>query len=223
VKLVVAAIAVVAAVAWAWERHDRQANERALGRVASALAGRPVEIRCQGFWSAFVDIRNRTGEVRFENGELPDHAFLTRKACRELKRFRAAVHPQLDCLRAAHSTGTLELDGACARGAHATAEAISTLAHEAMHLRGFMAEAQAQCYAIQSVAWTAVGLGGTAAEGAALAALVLGRQPALPAEYQSSDCRAGGALDLRPGTAAFPTEAEPAPPPAGLYGPALPR
>ena len=31
----------------------------------------------------------------------------------------------------------------------------------------------------------------------------------MPSEYQSSDCRAGGSLDLHPETAAFPTETPP--------------
>ena len=52
-------------------------------------------------------------------------------------------------------------------------------------------------------------LGGTPQEGAAVASLVLAQQPYMPSEYQSSDCRAGGSLDLHPDTAPFPTEAPP--------------
>ena len=58
-----------------------------------------------------------------------------------------------------------------------------------MHLRGFINEAQAQCYAIQEDAWTVMRFGGTAAEGAAAAAYVLALQQLLPSEYQSSQCR----------------------------------
>jgi hypothetical protein len=75
-----------------------------------------------------------------------------------------------------------------------------------MHLRGITAEAQAQCYAIQADAWTVQRLGGTAAEGEAVANYVLALQPALPSEYQSGECRASGALDVAPATGAFPTE-----------------
>jgi len=89
-----------------------------------------------------------------------------------------------------------------------------------MHLRGFVDEAQAQCYAIQADAWTVMRFAGTAAEGAAAAAYVLALQPLLPSEYQSSACRAGGSLDLWPATPAFPTEAPPQLPPASLVGPA---
>jgi hypothetical protein len=82
-----------------------------------------------------------------------------------------------------------------------------------MHLRGITSEAQAQCYAIQGDAWTVVRLGGTPAEGAAAASYVLALQPGLSSEYQSSGCRAGGTLDLTPGTPAFPSESPPTVPP----------
>jgi hypothetical protein len=90
-----------------------------------------------------------------------------------------------------------------------------------MHLRGWLNEAQAQCYAIQEDAWTVIRLGGTSDEGEALARFQLAEQRAMPAAYQSDDCRAGGALDLHPETPEFPTEAVPSLPPAGLFGPAL--
>ena len=60
--------------------------------------------------------------------------------------------------------------------------------------------------------------GGTAAEGAAAAAYVLALQRLLPCEYQSGACRAGGSLDLWPGTPAFPTETPSELPPASLVG-----
>ena len=58
-----------------------------------------------------------------------------------------------------------------------------------------------------------VRLGGTPAEGAAVSSLVLAQQAYMPSEYQSSECRAGGSLDLHPETAAFPTETPPQLPP----------
>ena len=100
------------------------------------------------------------------------------------------------------------------------AEAVNTLVHESMHLRGFVSESQAQCYAIQEDAWAVVRLGGTEAEGDAVANLVLALQPGLADEYQSSDCRAAGSLDLHPETAAWPSESPPVLPPASLVGPA---
>ena len=47
------------------------------------------------------------------------------------------------------------------------------------------------------------------------------QQPAQPSDYQSSDCRAGGRLDLHPETVDFPAEAVASLPPPHLLGPAL--
>ena len=168
---------------------------------------------------------DRTGDVQITNGHLSDTTHLTRKTCDSLSAFESASsHPRLDCVVALDwarlDAGTI-LETECSRRVQTTVNAITTLAHESMHLRGWTSESQAQCYAVQEVAWTVVRLGGTPDEGAATARLVLAEQPAMPADYQSSDCHAGGALDLHPETPAFPTEAVPVLPPAGLFGPAL--
>jgi hypothetical protein len=143
--------------------------------------------------------------------------FLTHATCTRLKHFLdAGSHRGLDCLETvdwAQWSFAADFDDPCERHARADSEAVNTLAHESMHLRGYVDEARAQCYAIQEDAWTAVRLGASEAEGEAVARLVLALQPALPSEYQSSGCRAGGSLDLAPRTAAFPTELPPAPPP----------
>jgi len=220
-----AGVLVVILAGWGWSRHDRAANEHALAAVASELAGRHVGVECQGFWSEFVDINDRAGDVPFPAGRAPDHTYLTRKVCRALKRFRtASSHTEPDCLLAVDwSRWSPETDfqGPCPAHAWTAAEAINTLTHESMHLRGFVNEAQTQCYAIQLDAWTVIRLGGTPAQGAAVARFVLAVQPALATEYQSSDCRSGGSLDLHPETPAFPAEAVPSLPPASLRGPAL--
>jgi hypothetical protein len=95
------------------------------------------------------------------------------------------------------------------------AGAINPLTHESMHMHGWGDEAAAQCYAIQEDAWTTEQLGGTPEEGRAVAEFNLAMQPGMPSEYQSALCRHGGALDLHPETPEFPTEKNPAPPPAG--------
>ena len=215
-------VVVVILAGWAWSRHERAANEHALAGVASELAGRRVGVECQGFWAEMVDINNRSGDVPYPPGRVPDHMYLTRKICLALKHFRtASSHPQLDCLSAvdwSSWTAASDLGDPCTRHALSAANAVNTLTHESMHLRGFVNEAQAQCYAIQFDASTVVRLGGTPAQGAALARFVLALQPLLPEEYQSSDCRAGGGLDLHPETYAFPTEAAPSLPPPSLHG-----
>jgi hypothetical protein len=219
----IAAVLVVVAVAWAWTHHRRTVTEHELAAVATELAGRPVGVHCQGFWSELLDINNRAGEVQFPNGRAPDHMFLTRGVCGRLKHFLGnRSHHNLDCLESIDWTRwsiEADLDDPCARGAFGDVEAINTLAHESMHLRGIADEAQAQCYAIQEDAWTVVKLGGTAAQGEAVAEFVLALQPDLPSEYQSGGCRAGGSLDLWPETSAFPAEDPPVLPPASSSGP----
>jgi hypothetical protein len=206
-----AAVLVVLVVAfWAWTRHERSVTEHKLAAVADVLAGRHVGVKCQGFWGAMLDINGRSGEVRFPVGRPPDHMFLTRGVCGRLKSFMGAQHHYaLDCLTEidwTHWSLDADFNNPCERGARSDAEAINTLAHESMHLRGIADEAQAQCYAIQGDAWTVQRLGGTAAEGDGVANYILALQPALPSEYQSGACRAGGGLDVAPATAAFPTE-----------------
>jgi hypothetical protein len=222
-----AVLAAVALAAWLWQHHAHAADEHALATVAGEVAGRDVGVECQGLFSELLDIRNRAGDVPFPQGAAPDHTYLTRATCRALKRFRTrSTHPDVDCLLTIDWRSFSALrDGAnpCVQRAWSAAQAINTLTHESIHLRGFMDEAQTQCYAIQTDAWTVERLGGTAAEGVAVAGLLFASQPLLPTEYQSSACHAGGSLDLHPESPGFPTETPPTPPPAGLYGPAVRR
>ncbi len=220
-----AAVLVVVAAFWAWQRHHRIQNQQALAAVASRLAGREVGVECQGFFGELFDIGSRSGEVEFPNGRAPDHMFLTRRVCRDLEQFRkASSHHELDCLLTVDwSRWSLATDfrSPCSERARPAAQAVHTLAHESMHLRGFVNEAEADCYAVQEDAWTVVALGGTPEQGAATARFMLAQQPGLPSEYQSSDCRNGGRLDLHSETAAFPTEAVATLPPPTLAGPAV--
>ena len=225
-KLLAVAIVAVGGF-WFWQHERHAAMEHRLGAVASELAGRPVHVRCQGVVAELIDISDRTGDVQFPDGHPADTTHLTRAICCTLESFRSASsHHRLDCVRSTDWSGLsaeIVFTSPCARGAQSTVNAITTLAHESMHLRGWMGESQAQCYAIQEDAWTVVRLGGTVDEGAAVARLALAEQPAMPSEYQSGECRAGGALDLHPETPEFPTEAVPQLLPAGLGGPTLQR
>ena len=60
-----AVVAVLVVALWLWTNHQRHATEHHLGTIASQLAGRPVGVRCQGFWAAMLDINDRKGEVDF--------------------------------------------------------------------------------------------------------------------------------------------------------------
>jgi hypothetical protein len=210
---------------WAFERHSRAGNERALSSVATELAGRPVHVRCESVWHWIVNVDGNLGDVPFPNGRAAGYTHITRRMCQELTRFRHHPDaPELACLTRVDWSRFDPNDAeaqACRAQADDMAEALITLTHESMHMRGWADEAVAQCYAIQEVAFTVEQLGGSSEEGAAVADYALALQPYMPTDYQSSDCSPGRSLDLHPDTRVFPTEDEPGPLPAGLYGPQL--
>ena len=89
----------------------------------------------------------------------------------------------------------------------AVAFAVATLAHESQHLRGILNEAKAECYGLQEIPRTAQLLGRTQAEGRYLARLYWRddyNDPDRDSAYVSTECRDGGALDLRPATSEWP-------------------
>lgn len=93
-------------------------------------------------------------------------------------------------------------------GYFADAEAIQTLAHESIHLKGDAVEAEAECYGMQAAASVAQQLGDTADDGLAIAQyyatlLYPQRQTQSPA-YWSPECRPSGALDLTPNDGVWP-------------------
>lgn len=85
------------------------------------------------------------------------------------------------------------------------AAAVSTLAHEAEHAAGNWDEAAAECYGLQRAADLAVALGATRAYAEGLADTNWDEvHPFLTEEYQSPECREGGALDLNPTSSDWP-------------------
>jgi hypothetical protein len=210
---------------WAFEKHSRSGNEQALSAVASELAGRPVQVRCESFWHAIVNVDGNLGDVPFPDGHPASYTHVTRGMCGQLARFRRQPErPELACLQQfdwSRFHGDDSALIACSERAGDMAEALITLTHESMHLRGWADEAIAQCYALQEVAFTVTRLGGSPAEGRAVADYVLSLQAWMPTDYQSSECAAGHSLDLNPRTHAFPAEDAPAAPSAGFFGPEL--
>src|SRR5215211_3621567 len=72
-------------------------------------------------------------------------------------------------------------------------------------IAGVRDEAAAECYATQSVDFVAEQLGASAADAKIVGIWAARTSPKThPAEYHSQECRSGGALDLEPGTAAWP-------------------
>ena len=79
-----------------------------------------------------------------------------------------------------------------------TAQALVVLAHEAQHVLGIRNEAKAECYGMQRLAPLAQALGANASYARELSDLFWTRMyPFEPPAYRSSECRPGGALDLR--------------------------
>ena len=176
-------------------RH-RKGDEAALARIAGVIAGREVTVSCPGTLAAITEIAAEDGTVAFDaDGRPADETKLSNDTC---ARLRALMHgkTELDCLRVAPH---------CSREVEQTAIAVNVLSHEAWHLAGVREEAIAQCYALQTNAATAVRLGATPDDAEAVASFVLRDvQPALPSDYQSSDCHDGGPLDLHPDRGNWP-------------------
>jgi hypothetical protein len=190
--LALALVAAIAAVGFA-KHEDRLHEQTKLARIASALAGRPVGVRCPSFVGGLVDVHGEAGRVSFDGAGRPaDETDLSPETCRGLA---VLARTDFSCVRS-HSCGYREFRVAWA--AH-------TLAHEAFHLRGFEDEGVTECYAMQNTAFVASRLGVGVKTARALQRWVYTRGfHNEPQDYQSPGCYAGGPLDLTPGTSSFP-------------------
>jgi hypothetical protein len=156
----------------------RARQERRLAGAATALVGTSVTVRCQTVGGAFIDAGPELGYVRWRADGSPERwTLIKRDQCRHL-----AAYARSD--KRAPSREQVV--------------AVHVLTHEAMHLSGRLAEADAECAAVQRDALMARLLGASAAEAAALAAAYWGNvYPLMPEDYRSPECRAGGKLDER--------------------------
>jgi hypothetical protein len=169
----------------------REANvlERRLGEVASLVAGRPVQVRCEDFSNG--EIVEPGGVVQFNGPKPADWARLRPDVCSHLVHLMQTPAGADACLAA----------GRCDERTETSAEALKILAHESYHLGGVKNEAAAECYSMQTVPRVARALAGVSfADAHALAVIVyLVGYPGMPPSYRSSECRPGGALDLSSG------------------------
>jgi hypothetical protein len=82
------------------------------------------------------------------------------------------------------------------------AQAIETLAHEAVHMSGVFSESVAECSGMQRMQWAGEQLGDTPDDAEAIAKYfwedIYTLKRVLAPAYWSADCRPGGALDIRP-------------------------
>jgi hypothetical protein len=158
--------------------HERHLNEDRLGRVASRIAGREVEVHCPGTLEKLVEISPHAGSVYFDgNGQPADYTELNDATCSTLDDFAEGDTDDADSLR--------------------VAQALHVLAHESIHLSGIRNEAQADCFGFQQTAFAAEELGAPPEEAQRYAELaVIERARGAPPEYRSPECHDGGMLDL---------------------------
>lgn len=174
-----------------------EADEAELARIATVIAGRDVRISCPGTLAALTEASAQDGSVLFSSEGTPaDEAKLSSGTCSKL---RSLLHGDVGALEC------LSRHRACPVDVRKAAIAVNVLSHEAWHLAGVRDEAVTQCYALQTNAETAIRLGADR-DGARALASYIGRevQPVLPADYRSSDCYDGGALDLNPERPSWP-------------------
>lgn len=195
--LFVLAIAVIAFLGW---RHWREVSrENRLAAIASELAGRPVDVACQGFFGRLVDVGPEAGLVRYDRDGRP-------AARTELKSWVCDRLAEWGSTRHARYFSCLSRPYPCPAALEQPVTALLVLAHESQHLRGISSESQAQCYGIQTMALVAERLGSDHDEARAMAAHFLAvQQPRqAPAYGLSAECRDEGTLDLNPGRPGWP-------------------
>jgi hypothetical protein len=161
--------------------------EPRFSRIASALAGKTVEVRC---WSAGDWDRLMREEQSYTHGKLGSGTIgfagiggtrinLAPTVCAGL------VDLAYNRVRPTDEAGQLMLAGA-----------VVTLSHEPQHSKGIAEEAVAECNAIEFANATAMRLGASSTYAAALVrAYWRNYGEELPA-YRSAECRKSGKLDL---------------------------
>lgn len=161
--------------------------EPRFGGIASALAGKQLEVRC---WSGADWDRLIREESSYTHGKLGANTLGF-----------AGIGGSRVNLGPAACDGLVDLAYRRARptdeaGQLMLAAAVVTLSHEPQHSIGIAGESVAECNAIQLANGTAIKLGASPAYAAALVRMYWRQyEEELPA-YRSSECRRGGKLDL---------------------------
>jgi len=150
--------------------------EGRLTTAATELVGTSVEVRCQSFGGAFVDIGADLGYVVFDADGKPEAwTLIKRQQCGDLSDYLRSdkEHPTRDQIIAVH-----------------------VLTHETIHVTGVRNEAETECKAMQLDAGMAALLGASPQASADLA-IAYWREiyPWMPDAYRSEECAPGGALD----------------------------
>ena len=150
--------------------------EHRLSDAASEIVGVSVEVHCQAFGGAFVDVGAELGYVAFGPNGIPERSTLIkRNQCRDLSAY-------LRSTKRAPSEAQIV--------------AVHVLTHEAMHMSGLTDEKETECLAVQHDYEMARLLGAPEASARYLAVSYWqGIYPRMSTEYQSEECGPGGALD----------------------------
>jgi len=190
-------LAFVAFQAWWFQRQT--ATETRLERVASGIAGHPVDVYCPSLWKRLLDVSSFKGEAYLDaNGE-GTHATLAHDVCATFAELPERGFPDLECLERG--------DTVCDGWRLDVALAVHVLAHESWHLAGVTDESITECYAVQTDARVAREFGASPTAAEQLAAFHLERGPtaSLPQYRISTDCSPATRLDLAPATDAWPS------------------
>jgi hypothetical protein len=185
VKLSIASVLVVVLGWWTLERVDRSGNEQRLSAIATQIAGRDVKVRCPGPFRRALAEDGVEGSVRFDAAGRPsDSTRLRKTSCEELDALAEGRRAkELACTERA---GIL-----CGRHGRELAHALDVVTHESFHLQGIQDEARTECSSLHTMARTAVRLGATPAQGAALArGQFTESYPLMPDQYRLPDCAA---------------------------------
>ena len=152
--------------------------EQRLRLASEAIVGVPVEVNCQSFGGAFVDVGGDLGYVAFGPDGVPERSTLIKRdQCRDL-----AAYLRSDKLDPTQQQVV----------------AVHVLTHETIHMSGVTSEAKTECLAVQHDARMARLLGAPP-EAAATLALSYWTDvyPHMPTEYRSDECGPGLSLDAR--------------------------
>jgi hypothetical protein len=184
VRAILASLLIGVPVFLVAEHLDRVHNEQRLARIASAIAHRPVHVRCPSPFKRMFSYEITEGTVRFDaRGRPSDTTDIRAGACGELDAL--AEHGRggvLACVERERAVPVL-----CGRPALALANAVNTITHESFHLRGIADESLTECHALEEMARTAERLGATPVRAEALATLERTElYPLMPAQYRTT-------------------------------------
>jgi hypothetical protein len=166
------------------------------GRVATPIAGRPVQIGC---WSS-RDWPKVLAELDIMDfGQLEPKGFVMQMVTSQRANLSPATCASLVRLAYRQFYPRAGFDF------YEMADAVETLSHEIQHLVDFRNEADTECYAMQSVEQVARGLGAPRTYARALAVEYWTYwYPTNDPEYSTDHCHDGGPLDAHPEITRWP-------------------